>query len=951
MDGIYSTDLPLVAALDEVVGNVEIDGIQRSARQSMADHAEQIAADGPIAEALAEETSSRIAADTALGLQVDELAALPSQVTNLTGRVDAVETIALSGVKSAKQSVRLLVTTATDPATMTAGSTLDGLILAVNDRIGRATPAGAAADGVYVVQAAGAAIRSADMDTEAELIGARFEVEAGTHASETWALQTPSPIVVGTTVLTLVKTSSANATTAEVIAGRGGYASLSEHFDALAGVGALIATQTIGRSVAPVTGTALPSQQYVYANTISADGYLASVQYFAMNAGDVVLRRWSKTVDDFAQIEDELILTLSAGLHTLTPADFGTWRVKTGDRIGFYQNNVLAYLAAAADSGGYYNTASNVSAFTDAAVASAFQFQIGLSFSIGSVPSLDKRVASIESSQALYEVQTIGRKTAPVTGSAATANTYIYGEVIRRAGVLSAFRAFALSATTAFIKRFARSGNDWSQVGVDLPVALAVGLNQITEDQLGYFPVNAGEYLGLYASNTLASNGGIGDDFGWYASAGNLSGFTAATAVTTRLAWGFDVTPGPLAGIKQRVIDLEQAGADRYDDSITDGTFAATGLNITTAITFNRNGALSVHNDARALAAATATYTRYDVLYYDIEAGTFGLVAGTERTTDPTAFIPALSSALYVPLYLLRVTSTAVTATPMWDLDANGEVRDVAAQMEEERRRNRRILKRSISKARRRASLRVLGFGDSITAIAGGASGGVTTGANGIARDAGAANSGTYQYLRAAYGADVVSAIPLYTSLQLGRADDGGGAIHTKVGWNWELVAGLVGIGYTLGTDLFYDNFGIAGYATADAVSGVTPTAWLTNAAAVAADLAIVCLGMNELGNDSTGDRMEIIIQTLQTAGMDVLVLGVPSPGSSAGYEETNRRLKRAAYKKGAGFLSMMPIYDARYIQAIGIDITDVCAANNSNHPGLLEHAAVGRELVKLVLG
>ncbi|TIT58998.1 MAG: hypothetical protein E5W90_35820, partial [Mesorhizobium sp.] len=69
--GIYSTDLPLVAALDEVVGNVAIDGIQRSARQSMADHAQQIAADGPIADALAAEATARAAADVALNIRVD----------------------------------------------------------------------------------------------------------------------------------------------------------------------------------------------------------------------------------------------------------------------------------------------------------------------------------------------------------------------------------------------------------------------------------------------------------------------------------------------------------------------------------------------------------------------------------------------------------------------------------------------------------------------------------------------------------------------------------------------------------------------------------------------------------------------------------------------------------------------------------------------------------------
>ncbi|MER8437041.1 SGNH/GDSL hydrolase family protein [Mesorhizobium sp. M1312] len=239
-----------------MIGNATIEGIKRSARQSMADHAEQIAADGPIADALAAEATARANADTALDQRVDTVettvASLPGEVAERGDRVDDVEALALSGVKPAKQSVRLLVTTATDPATMTSGSTLDGLTLAANDRVARATPSGAAADGVYVVQASGAAIRSTDMDTEADLIGARFDVDAGTHAAETWAVSTAAPITVGTTVLTLIKTSSANATTAEVQAARGTSPNLGARLDLLdssSGVASTLA-QIEGLSIA-----------------------------------------------------------------------------------------------------------------------------------------------------------------------------------------------------------------------------------------------------------------------------------------------------------------------------------------------------------------------------------------------------------------------------------------------------------------------------------------------------------------------------------------------------------------------------------------------------------------------------------------------------------------------------------------------------------------------------
>ncbi|MER8827240.1 SGNH/GDSL hydrolase family protein [Mesorhizobium sp. M0938] len=136
-------------------------------------------------------------------------------VDQIDAEIEAVKSLAFSGVKL-KQSVRLLVTTATAPAAMTAGSTHDGLVVAAGDRVARAVTPADAFNGIYVVQASGAAIRSADMDAADELVGASFTIDAGTHAAETWGCTTPAPIVVGTTALTFVKTASSNALLGEV---------------------------------------------------------------------------------------------------------------------------------------------------------------------------------------------------------------------------------------------------------------------------------------------------------------------------------------------------------------------------------------------------------------------------------------------------------------------------------------------------------------------------------------------------------------------------------------------------------------------------------------------------------------------------------------------------------------------------------------------------------------
>jgi lysophospholipase L1-like esterase len=242
--------------------------------------------------------------------------------------------------------------------------------------------------------------------------------------------------------------------------------------------------------------------------------------------------------------------------------------------------------------------------------------------------------------------------------------------------------------------------------------------------------------------------------------------------------------------------------------------------------------------------------------------------------------------------------------------------------------RSRRLLPKTIGKIRRKASLRILGFGDSVTAIQ---SNTPSTGIlNGTLRDRGTAPlTDPNHYLRDAYGADVVDAIPLYTSVQLGRADDGGGAVHTKIGWNWELVAALVASGYVLGTDLFYDNNGVGGLSSANAVVGGVPQAWLTFAAAQGADLAVVALGMNERGSALTEANMIVIANTFRTAGIEVLFIDCPRPRAAisgatlTNWQYTNRAIRRAAEYSNSAHLSLTGVYDARYIQACGIHITD----------------------------
>lgn len=706
--------------------------------------------------------------------------------------------------------------------------------------------------------------------------------------------------------------------------------------------------QTIGRAVAPVTGTAASARTIVFADAVTlAAARISAFRIYSSGAGTIWLNRFLKTGDDFVTVGPSLFIDVAAGVNTFDAATFGFWPVYENERIGISTpGSTLVYTGATSDGTGFYDAGALAWAFTDSTVATNLRCQVGFDLLAGDLSQVEDRESRVEASGVVGEIQRIGRVGAPIDGLSATTSTYALGDVILNDGVLSEVSVWCRTAGNLIVRRFTRAGNDWTRVGADLTLPMSVGLNTWTNETLPEFEVLAGEYIGFYTAGVIAYTltGAFAGNRGWYSSGGpNATSFTQGAGVGTRLEIAFKVASGPVPKLQAQVANL--GTTLRYDDSIADASVTQAGFDLTCSLAFDRNGVLTSLSDDQTISAATSTNKRYDIWYYDTDAGTFGVASGTERAVDPTVGIPALTIN-QLPLFLIRSTASAAVVTPLWNV-YDYEVRSLAAQMEAERRRARRLLPNTLAKIRRGDPLRILGFGDSITALTGGAAVGSTSALNGAARDAAAASSGTYQYLRGGYGSDIVDALPLYTAVQLGHADDGAGAIHTRVGWNWELVAALERAGaHVLGTNLWYDNLGINGYATANAISGGSPTTWLNTGTGSGADLVVINLGMNELGNASTGTNMEFIIDEFLDAGIEVLVLGPPVVE-----QRTSRLIRSAAYTKGVAHLSLTPLYDSRYVQAMGISSADLYAANKSNHPGIEEFRSIGRELVKTLLG
>lgn len=128
------------------------------------------------------------------------------------GYVDA----ARSGL-DVKQSVRVATTEPINIASdLEAGDVIDGVTLVAGDRVLVKNQSTASENGIYVAVASGAASRSTDADSSAEVTAGMFTfvAEGSTNADSGWVLTTNDTISLGTTPLVFAQFSGAGQITA-----------------------------------------------------------------------------------------------------------------------------------------------------------------------------------------------------------------------------------------------------------------------------------------------------------------------------------------------------------------------------------------------------------------------------------------------------------------------------------------------------------------------------------------------------------------------------------------------------------------------------------------------------------------------------------------------------------------------------------------------------------------
>jgi len=452
---------------------------------------------------------------------------------------------------------------------------------------------------------------------------------------------------------------------------------------------------------------------------------------------------------------------------------------------------------------------------------------------------------------------------------------------------------------------------------------------------------------------TAPSNNTVGRWKGWT---------NGASTASVDLAMGF-VTRG--------------ARVTTFDDRIVGAAMTSNGLGATFEVQLSRVGQMKRIPASFTFTAPTGT-KRYDRVVIDVETEVVSVLAGGEDGAatitgtapnvlrpDATERMAALTSPTQLLIANVRVGATSLTIIPQWDLDNTGLPRSIAKQLVEDERFNDQalgIFRRALYGAGVVPIIALMG--DSLMAIANGTA--PDTSPNGVNRDRGTApTTDSLHYLRDGLSdalVDDTTRFPLYTAVQLNRADDGAGAVHTKVGFAWAAISRLEAASVKLVSagQMSLVNWAAAGSTAAAAVSGVasdgtgTPaaTTFLTavrdgvaTGAGGKPHLVICNYGMNPSASIAQyRAQMAFIVRYLRAAGISVLVVGVGLKRSNdwTTYLPYNQAGRQAALANGGAHLSLAMLHAEPFFGA-GIASVDACAANYINHYGPTEYERIGQ--------
>ena len=354
---------------------------------------------------------------------------------------------------------------------------------------------------------------------------------------------------------------------------------------------------------------------------------------------------------------------------------------------------------------------------------------------------------------------------------------------------------------------------------------------------------------------------------------------------------------------------------------------------------FNWYGKLNAIKDSLNNTSVDVTYTfenfRVDVVALDTYWRRIEVIKGTDRSYDPYEYMPVLTEN-YKPLAVALVHGGTVEFMPLGDMfeiagKPNNPQGDYLAVMEN----NRKALAATFAKLNRGENIKLIGYGDSITACEYVGTGGKWETANGKERD-------RLYYLSRYYPADSKA----FTDVKLFSRDDGDGVFddHAEIGWNWSLKNHIES---KFGVTVDYQNWAIGGGNITDGknrMSYVLPTV-------SAGDVAVVCYGTN---GGLNFDDLSTIVKGFQSKGVSVILMPTPlanpannhAMSNQSQWSSLNGYMMQEAMRLNCAIVPTWHYLLDHSPMSIGLSSKFRSNQNLINHPGLYEFQCYGKMLV-----
>lgn len=198
---------------------------------------------------------------------------------------------------------------------------------------------------------------------------------AGDVTTVTTALGANNRPQISFDVLTKTPISSTNVETLNLNAAKGAAAA------ALLLQETVGAVQMIGRTDVPIETGQNATGINVSLSPVVRDSVLSSVRFYARNAGNFILRKFSRSGTSFTTVAQWETPIAAAGLYTFTAADFGSFPVLAGEYVGFATSGSLVLARSGSrltDPGGWAAfTGTDAPTFTPTMLANSISNEIG----------------------------------------------------------------------------------------------------------------------------------------------------------------------------------------------------------------------------------------------------------------------------------------------------------------------------------------------------------------------------------------------------------------------------------------------------------------------------------------------------------------------------------------------------------------------------------------------